>query len=288
MADVSFYPPRAPRGRFFRDRWYRLRRALKTEKIEAGYYRVRPSMLAFLVPGYGLMAAGRRIYARAVVIGWLTLALVFLIWMGYPEGNLAMGLMVSLHATSAIALFLRTVTAETLSQRLGLAALVLGGLLALLYLPFTHWVLPRILIPLDNEGRVVIVRVGGNPDNVRRGDWVAYRTVGTYNYAGVRVVEGYGLEQVLAVPGDTIRFHETHYEVGATSYPRRVHMPQEGEWQVEPDCWIIWPRLERRGNNAQNMEGAVGVVWRDLAHVPQENYIGRPMKRWFWRKQKLL
>ncbi|HOW65108.1 MAG TPA: hypothetical protein P5186_13560 [Candidatus Paceibacterota bacterium] len=288
MADVSFYPPRAPRVRFFRELWYRLRRLIKAEKVEAGYYRIQPSVLAFLVPGYGFLAARRRFYAGAIVLGWLTLALVFLIRMGYPEGNVAMGLMISLHASSAVFLFVRTSCAEDLSQRLGIALLVLGGLMVFLYLPLIYLVLPRFLIPLDYEGKVVIVRVGGNPAQVRRGEWVAYRTLGTYNYGGIRVFEGHGLEQVLALPGDTIHFHKTHFEVGQASYPRRPYMPEQGEWQVEPDCWIIWPRLERRANYAPNMDGTIGVVWRDLAHVPRGNFIGRPMKHWFWRKQQLL
>jgi hypothetical protein len=206
-----------------------------------------------------------------------------LIGLGHTWANLAFGLMISLHATSGIFLGLRLSGYTDWPRKLRLAFLVLVGTSVLIYWPLLNGVLPRFVLPLRHEGRVVVIRVESQPSiPVRRGDWIAYRIPG-WNDGPIRLQEGIGFERVQAMAGDRVVFLETHCEVNGVPQPRREYMPKEGEWVVPENCWIIWPNLARRGREASVAE--VRGVLQAVAYVSTSEYIGRPFRHWFWRRQ---
>jgi hypothetical protein len=245
-------------------------------------YSTGDKVLGFLVPGYALLRGGRPTYGGALVAAYGLLALVFAIGMGHPAGNLAYGLMISIHASSGIFLAFRLWARDDLLERLGIAVGVLLATILLIYLPLSRVVLPRFVLPVNYNGKVVIVKVGGNPARLKRGDWVAYRTA-PFSGSGYRVESGIGLEQIQAMAKDRVKFAEDHYEVDGVARARPGFLPLEGEWMVPEDCWMIWPNLATRRGDAGRVD-LTGAL-QQLSIVSMDQYIGKPFTRWFGRKQ---
>src|ERR1019366_3092617 len=99
----SYYPPRA--------RWYSrllfmtggLRRHLALDRLRlpSGVPFSR-GVASFLVPGLGFYLRGLRLWGRAAMGFCALLALVFFVGLGSTVGNLAFGLLLSIHVTSLI------------------------------------------------------------------------------------------------------------------------------------------------------------------------------------------
>ena len=86
--------------------------------------------------------------------------------------------------------------------------------------------------------------------------------------------------------GDRVRFKAETIEVNGVASPRRAHMPTAGELVVSEKNWFIWPQFDisNRGNTAETVISAMMVR---LATVSEEQFVGKPFKRWFWRRQHL-
>ena len=57
-------------------------------------------------------------------------------------------------------------------------------------------------------------------------------------------------------------------------------MPPSGELTVPGDTWFVWPRVEVTVGRVDVTEELVR-----LSLVPQANFVGRPFKHWFFRRQ---
>ena len=57
-----------------------------------------------------------------------------------------------------------------------------------------------------------------------------------------------------------------------------------GEVIVPEKNWFIWPEfaISNRGNTA---EAAISTAMLRLATVSDTQFVGKPFKRWFWRRQ---
>jgi hypothetical protein len=240
---------------------------------------------ALLLPGLAFWVRCERLIGGAVMGVYALLALVFVIWLGYPAANIAFGLMLSLHATSILFLCSPWLAEARLVFRLliGLGVLVAVG--GLLYAPLRVHGLERWLMPLRVNGRVVIVQTFSSAQSVQRGDWIAYRIEGAGGY-GWRMQSGFGLRPVLAAAGDRVRFTTNRIEVNGVPHPRQPHMPVEGGFVVPENHWFIWPEL------AINLQGNGAVATADaamlgLSNVAQAQFVGKPLHRWLWRRQIL-
>jgi len=253
--DSPYYPPRA--------RWYSplvcwgssARRHLALDRIHL------PSGItgwgfigSLLIPGLGVYLRGPRAYGKATFAGWVMLFLIFIVWLGYPFGNCAFGLMLSLHATAFVYYCNPHFVNRTFSHRIlfTLAALILVGLG--LYLPVRHAVQNHWLIPLHNGDQVIIVSVK-RPISLKHGDWAAFKTKDGVLFGQVA---GLGGERY-----DSSTVPENHWLMHVQFTRRYYH---EG----------LFPTYTGR------ME-----TFEQSVIVSPEDCIGKPFHRWFWRKQIL-
>lgn len=286
-----YYPPRA--------RWYRplfgisqtLQRRLGLDRLHLPEGLSASTFIAsLLIPGLAFIVRKERLIGRAILLGYGLLAIIFLIWLGYPVANLAFGLMLSAHATSIIFLLNPWLVDARFGFRIAtsliLLLLVSGGV----YAPLRNGLQTHFLMPLRIKENVVIVRIYSSPRSIRRGDRIVYSfesvSGGDAHREGgaVRVKAGFGLGPVLAVAGDRIRFTPEFYEVNGVGRPSLPHMPKTGETVVPEKNWFIWPEVAITGNgNAQ--EAVIATTMLQMATVAETQFVGKPFKRWFWRRQ---
>src|SRR5271165_1445407 len=103
--DSAYYPPRA--------RWYSplfylggaMQRRLVLDRIHVNWPRTMTFggvVVAFLVPGLGIYIRGSKLWGKAALAGSGLLLLAFIAWFGYRAGNLAFGLLLSIHVTGFV------------------------------------------------------------------------------------------------------------------------------------------------------------------------------------------
>jgi hypothetical protein len=63
-------------------------------------------------------------------------------------------------------------------------------------------------------------------------------------------------------------------------------MPSDGEWVVPENHWLIWPNLDISGHGNVG-EARISSAMMNLASVNEDQFLGKPLARWFWRKQIL-
>ena len=61
-------------------------------------------------------------------------------------------------------------------------------------------------------------------------------------------------------------------------------MPETGELIVPEKHWFVWPdfAISGHGNVA---EAALSAALLPMATVSEDQFAGKPFKRWFWRRQ---
>lgn len=275
-----YYPPRA--------RWYApLRRGgSSVSRLLALDWLRRPQgvslralLLSLLIPGLGFYLGGRRLWARAAFLGCLVLLVVFVVELGHTAANIAFGLVISLHAAGVSVLLEPWFLNSSFRARLLWSLAILIALAGLLYTPARRFVDNHWLTPLELNGRVVIVKKYGGPRHLRRGDWIAYSLPAVDYYTRA----GFGLGPVLALPGDFVRFTPEALEVNGASRPRALTMPGSGELAVPQKHWFIWPEFDIAGHG--NAPEAVSQAILRSATISEEQFVGRPFTRWFWRRQ---
>ena len=280
----SYYPPRA--------RWYSpflllaggVRRHLALDRIRlptgVPFFR---AVVSLLVPGLGFYLRGPRPWGIAAMGFAALMALVFIVGLGYPIGNVAFGLLLSTHVSSVIYVFEPWLAGERFRARLLFSAGALLLLGAFVYLPVRDLIQEQWFMPLRVKGRVVIVHRLANPHALRRGAWIAYAVEGSGGH-GLYVRDGFGLGPVLALPGDRVRFTKSSLEINSVSQPRLAHMPQVGEWVVPKKHWFVWPEVAISGN-ANAPADVISATLLQMGTVTEERFVGSPFKRWFGRRQ---
>ena len=158
----------------------------------------------------------------------------------------------------------------------------------LAYAPLVNYAERHWIIPLRIGERVVVVQRRVPPSSIKRGDWLAY-TISGDRYVGDReqgvyLGSGIGLDPVLALPGDRIRFAPDAMFVNDQPQPLAAHMPVGAELVVPEKVWFIWPNLDMRGHGRVSEASISGTLQR-TAMVPEKEIIGRPFKHWFGRHQ---
>jgi hypothetical protein len=286
----TYYPPRS--------RWHTrlLYGAGRPVRRLVHFHRLRPSValstlqwvLSLTVPGAAFVLLGRR------PLGWLLMAvyglaaIVFVVALGFRAAGVAYGLMIGLHASSMIfveGLWLRD---SELRVRLAMALLTLFAVWGLMYYPIVRYAQNHWFMPLRVGHRVIIVKCGLAPKSIRRGEWLAYTIPGD-QFMGERergffLESGYGLDPVLALPGDQVRFTREALYVNDQTFPLQPHMPVQQEFVMPEKVWFIWPSLGISRGNAWT-EAGISATKQRIAMVGQTNIVGRPFKHWFGRRQ---
>ena len=230
-------------------------------------------------------------------MGWSFLAVyvlagvVFVVALGYQIGSIGYGLMISVHASSIIFLEGHWLRDQCQFQvRLALAGLTLLVVWLAIYTPLIGFVERHWIMPLRVRGHVVIVQRMTAPGGIKRGDHVMYSLNATHNALihneAVYVERGFGWGPVLAVAGDRVEFSTNKFLLNGETRALLPHMPQSGELVVSEKHWCIWPEFEMLGHGNVG-EATLSTMMLELATVPESEFVGKPFKRWFGRRQIL-
>ena len=91
---------------------------------------------------------------------------------------------------------------------------------------------------------------------------------------------------MLATAGDRVEFSTNGFAVNGVLQARLPHMPETGGLVVPENHWFIWPKLAISGNWDVG-EANISSAMMQMASVSEDQFVGKPFKRWFWRKQIL-
>lgn len=211
-------------------------------------------------------------------------AIGFLGGLGSEAATLSYSLLISIHATSIFFLLLYWMKDAEFGVKAGVAAGTLLAVFLLVYLPVTRYIQNHWFMPLRVAGRLVVISRATAPESIHRGDWAAYSVTPT-NEPGARIKEGFVLGPVLAVAGDRVEFDTNKtFRVNGVAYPALPNMPVSGELTVQENRWLVWPDFDIYGGHG-NVN--VSAILLQTANVSRKQFVGRPFKSWFFRKQVL-
>src|SRR6266545_3744291 len=283
----AFYPPRARWYSPIFYFWYWLRRRLLLHRIKLpSAVNLRRVLLGLMLPGYAFAACGRPTVARAVYGGYALAASTFIVWLGYVISSLALGAMVSLHVASVLYLIGRQSSALNCRWRMVLSAMAFSLVYFCIYSPLQRQFEERLAMPLRVGNKVVMVNGRKGAGTVRRGDWVAYR-IDQLREGNVFLAGGFGFGQVQGVAGDQVVFTPKNLQVNGVLFPRRTYMPVNQAWVVPGKHWFIWPDSAISISGNQQQGDAVARLMCGLSLVAEPQYVGKPLRRWFWRRQTM-
>jgi hypothetical protein len=248
-----FYPPRA--------RWYsRFLYLGLTTRGRLGLDRIRlPKEINFkevglglFIPGLAVYLRGPRFWGKLALAACASLFLLSILWLGYPFGNLAFGLMVSIHVSGFIYYCSPYLHGRGFSHRILFTLLVLAGIGLGFYLPIQHAVQRHWLMPVRNGNQVIIVSVQRCPAELKRGEWAAFVRDGEVFFGPIAGLAGERMD-ALTVP--------------------------EGQWLIHAQ----YVRRYYHGDIPLFSTASDLVVQSEI--VSREEFVGRPFHRWFWREQ---
>ena len=208
---------------------------------------------------------------------------LFVALIGHRAANLIFGLLIAIHA-GGVLWFLRAATdPPPLWTKLAMSGCVVALLGLALYWPGLRFAEQNLFVPLRTAEGVIVINCRSSPESVRAGDLVAY-AVPEQNLLRMRIAGGFGLERVLARAGDTVEFTATAVLVNGQPHPKQPGMPPDGSAIVPANHWFIWPEFDIRQNGVASVKMMELVAWQ-YAFVPFSDFVGRPFRHWFGRRQ---
>jgi len=241
-------------------------------------------LLGLLLPGYAFAAYGQRSIARAVYGSYLVASAIFVFWLGRFLSSVAFAAMISLHMSGVVYLMGHESSTLDLRRRVVWSMLAFSVMCLGVYYPLQRQLEKRLVMPLRVGNRVVVVSPRHAAASVKRGDWVAYR-INEATGDHVYVPSGLGLGQVQAVAGDRVVFTPQGWRVNDRMFPRRTYMPVQETWVVPEKHWFIWPDSTISISEDQRQNEAVSQLMRNVALVSEPQYVGKPLRHWFWWRQ---
>jgi hypothetical protein len=283
-ASSSYYPPRAGRNRHFNHFGYAVRRRLHLEQLGLTL-KTSPShfALGLIMPGFSFRDAGWTTLGNATMLAWAVAALIFLIWLGYGVSTFAFGLMMSMHVSSILYLHNRSFPGMRVLKRLVFSLVLLLAVSQLVYASALKLCHNYLFVPLRVGEKVYVINRLPDAATLRRGDFVAcYAEAASFD--NIRIRDGYILDKVIAGPGDHLEFTRDGYAVNGVPSRSLPLMPGSGSTVLPQQTWLIWPSLETVVNVNVNPHSVSAAILQ-MAMIRREQVIGKPFKRWFWRKQ---
>lgn len=291
--DSPYYPPRARWYSPLFVPWFVFRRALHLEKIRLPIgFTVGQVILSLLLPGFSLFVNGRKKVGAVFAAIYVASLVCFVIWLGFPISGAGYGLMISVHASSIV--FLENCAWRDkydfrIRFALAVATLLLVWLAvyrSVINLAEANWATPMLV-----RGHVMVMNPVRSGGPVQRGDLLLYsidsdEAGNAHGEGAVWLQSGFGWGPVLAVAGNRVAFSTNSFAVNGVEHPLLPHMPQVGEVLVPEKHWFIWPELAISGHGNVG-EGVISATMLRLATVSENQVVGRPFKRWFWRRQIL-
>ena len=250
---------------------------------------LRNALLSFVIPGFVFRAFGYQLVGKIAMMGCGLGSLIFFVWLGSHAANLSFALILSLHVTSISFLLVRMQPGLSFTFRI-LTTLCLFLALTSVY-GFFQRKFSEVFIPMRIGSNVVVVKAAP-ARNIHRGEWIAHR-IGTGSqlfqnasfHGAIQIRNGYGLDRVVAGPGDVVRFRPEDFQVNDQTFPRGNHMPTNGEIVVSEKQWFAWPQFALQNNNIPEVE--ISNVMLAYSIISEEQFVGKPFKRWFGRRQIL-
>jgi hypothetical protein len=280
-----YYPPRAHWYSSLWRWWYPFKRRLYLEKLpRLGQHEIGRTLLGLVLPGWALLWSTRPMWGVVLGMAYCAAVPVFLIWRGYPASNIALMLMITIHAGSV----LRIEQSDALWKRCFWSLVVFLALGGMVYTPLVNLMERHWFVALRVGDRVIRIRTGVKSEKIRRGDWIAYR-IGELGFrhgyeTPLRVQGGCTLGRVMAVAGDEIAFTSQNLLINGEVFPLLSRMPTNGTFQVEQRHWFIWPEMTV-GGELHLEQSIISETMMTLANVPETSYVGIPYHRWFGRQQ---
>jgi len=266
-----YYPPRATPWSRFRSGVNRQVIRLRASGIDYGvteeigmFFKGIPWLL---IPGLMWRQTGRKPLGNPVMAIWGVTVAVYIVSLNMAFANLAATIASTIHAISASAVFVvlcphwygTSRIVRTVVYTLLLVLLIYSVGLRNLVTPFAQ--------RITSGGSTVMIHPTGwlSGPSWKQGEWVAYRFgTGATNF-----------DRILAVPGDTIRFHRDSFEVNGRHFARLSElMPTDGEWTMPPGTYFIWPTVV-------TFHGDVSEMLLRFAEVTEGDIIGKPYRWWF-------
>ncbi len=242
----------------------------------------------FLVPGLAVLLRRPRYWGMLAMATCAVLFLFFMVWLGYPSGNFAIGLMISIHVSGFAYYCSPVLRNQDFWHRILFTTAIFLSLVLLLYAPLWNVIQNHWVMPLRTNGEVVIVGKIIPAGDIRRGDRIAY-TLSGYHFSnhfgqGVSSQKSLALGAVLAAAGDRVEFSTDKFTVNGVTRPSLPHMPDSGNLVVPENHWFIWPNIAITGNWNVG-EANISTAMLQMADVTENQYVGKPFNHWLWRKQ---
>jgi len=238
------------------------------------------------LPGHAFVLTGWPRLGRGIQIAWLLGVLVFFAALGHVIANVIFGLLIAAHVAGTFHWLTFVSGDPCIRTRLMYGAGSWVVLAVCIYFPVRSVMLERWLVPLRTERGVVVVNRTQNFKNLQRGDFIAYRVAGKGGRA-VNIGGGFGIGDVIARPGDTVRITPRLVFVNDRPQLRRPHMPHEASFTLEGKQWFVWPDFDIRNNNRAITGADISAAWLRTGMIYEDQMIGRPYRRWFGRRQRV-
>lgn len=303
-SDSSYYPPRAGRGRMsatsgvrferLKNRFAHVMRRLPSPPA-FGILSFRDGVLSVLVPGYAYVAMGRWQIGLIMAAVWILAMVLLLVFLANPTLRAwCLGTLASTHTSGLALAILRTreldpdLPPPTVVHRIGLPLALWAIAAAVLYWPLDGLLNDTFARVVLVDGRNIIVNPRVEPEDLVRGDTILYRSEGTRRGGGeMQVLMRGGLYWgvVIGLPGDRIQFTTNGVVVAGRSRPPEAYMPMTGAVAIPRDTWFAWPRMLQRAAGAASPD-VITQAFLDQAQITRAEFVGRPYRRWFFRRQE--
>lgn len=304
LTAVNYVPPRASGGRLIRAArrsWQR--RVLGTGDFMSAVRRWIRSLLSTrvdwralawsIIPGLGHVRADHRIFGYTMMAIWLALLAGLLAFAGSSSAWVWYLLVLGFHCFVITLLLSDALQYVSIPRRLVAGLMIYAGLTFLLYLP-ARWFAGNFAVPLElngvrttdllKSGDTVVYTGRWMPRHWNRGDLVFYRIHQTH-MTGAFVAEGFGLDRIVALGGDTVQINGGRLTVNgaepaADAEPLRglAGLPETLTIHVADGCFLIFPSALNFGGHG-NYQTQLMQMINDVSIVPDEDIIGRV----FWR-----
>jgi hypothetical protein len=192
------------------------------------------------------------------------------IWVGSPLSSWSWVAMSGLHSLSATMTIAWCLPHLPLPMRMRRASIFSFLFILCAYVIFP--VQRQVVLPIQMRGTTIFINTYRSVQKLNRGDWTAYQAL-----------QGQaGFARILALPGETIKFHSDSFEVNGIFYQQvGKEMPIDGETIVPLDAYYIWPDFDRFYHG-----GDEATRWLSYwAIVKFHQVIGTSYGHWLWHRQ---